>query len=150
MAVNAALWKEFFPYETRMVEMASQSGLLFWSMECQSKTIRCETSDDGKWTGCGKEYPFEQWAQRPETLCDHMREKSSQRHFVQPRYNAGAVIVPPVKPGWREAKAQVREHAEMLAAMHYAEAAAQADIPDDQLVSLMEQVVRFGASLAAA
>lgn len=150
MAVNAALWKEFFPYETRMVEMASDAGLLFWSMECQSQSIRCETSGDGKWTGCGKEYPFEQWAKRPESLCTHMQEKSAQRHFVQPRFNAGAVIVPPVRPGWREAKAQVREHAESLAALHYAEAAAQADLPDEQLVSLMEQVVRFGESLNAA
>jgi hypothetical protein len=149
LGVNAVLWREFFPYEARLVEMASNAKTLFWSMECQSKTIRCETSSDGSRQGCGKEYPFAQWASGAATVCAHVREKASQRHFYLPRFNAGAVIVPPVNPGWKGATAEVTAHAETLAAMHYAEAAAAGAMGDSQVVALMEQVIKFGESLAA-
>lgn len=152
LAVNAVLWREFFPYEARMVEMASDKGSLFWSMECQSRTIRCETSQDGALQGCGKEYPFRQ-VMTPETaatVCDHLRQRTAQRHFVQPRFNAGAVIVPPVKPGWREAHASVTTMAEALAEQTFAEAASTRGYDDATLVDLMARIVEFGKSLTPA
>lgn len=151
LAVNAVVWREFFPYESRMIEMASDNGLLFWSMECQSRTIRCETSADGQLQGCGSEYPFKQ-VMMPETagsVCQHLRERTAQRHFVQPRFNAGAVIVPPVKPGWREAHAEVRAAAEALTEQTFAEAASSRGYDDKTLVELMSQIMDYGRSLAA-
>lgn len=149
LGVNAVVWKEFFPYESRMIEMASNSRSLFWSMECQSRTVRCETSADGQWQGCGAEFPFRQVYFATQSVCSHLRNRTSQRHFVQPRFNAGAVILPPVKPGWQGASAQVREAAEKLAEHHYAEAAAANNEMDDgAVVALMEQIVTFGKSLA--
>lgn len=149
LAVNAVLWREFFPFESRMVEMASDKGRLFWSMECQSKTIRCETSADGALQGCGAEYPFKQVMSpaTASTVCQHLRERSAQRHFVMPRFNAGAVIVPPVNPGWREAHASVTAEAEALAEQTFAEAASARDYDDATLVALMQRVVEFGRSL---
>ena len=151
LGVNAVVWKEFFPYESRMIEIASGARNLFWSMECQSRTVRCETSADGHWQGCGAEYPFRQVYFNPASVCAHLRGRSSQRHFVQPRFNAGAVILPPVKPGWKGATAEVREAAEKLAEHHYAEAAAANDDMDDgRVVALMAEIVAFGKSLQPA
>lgn len=149
LGVNAVVWQEFFPYEARMIEMASNSKSLFWSMECQSRTVRCETSADGAFQGCGAEYPFQQVFYRPESICAHLRGKSSQRHFIQPRYNAGAVILPPVKPGWRGASAEVKAQAELLAQHHYVEAASAGDLDDATVVALMQQLVEFGKSLSS-
>lgn len=148
LGVNAVVWREFFPYESRMIEMASAAKNLFWSMECQSRTIRCETSADRTRTGCGAEYPFEIAMRTPQKTCAHMRERSSQRHFVQPRFNAGAVIVPPVKPGWREAHAEVRAQAEKLAEHTFAEAASARGYDDATLVELMGRIVEFGKTLS--
>lgn len=146
LAVNAVVWREFFPYESRIVEMASSQGKLFWSMECQSKTIRCETSADGALQGCGAEYPFAQ-VMSPGTagsVCTHLRERSSQRHFVMPRFNAGAVIVPPVNPGWRQAHAEVTQEAEALAEQTFSEAASSRGYDDETLVALMSKIIEFG------
>ena len=150
LAVNAVVWKEFFPYESRMIEIASDNGALFWSMECQSRSIRCESSADGALQGCGNEYPFRQ-VMMPETagsVCEHLRSRTAQRHFVEPRFNAGAVIVPPVKPGWRKAHAEVRAAAEALTEQTFAEAASARGYDDETLVNLMSQIVEYGRSLS--
>lgn len=149
LGVNAVCWPEFFPHETRLIEIASEHNRLFWSMECQSRTIRCETSHDGHWNGCGAEYPFDQVFPPGPNVCAHVREKSSQRHFIQPRFNAGAVIVPPVKPGWQAAHAEVVKEAERLAEFHYREAASMGDYDDDTLLAVMAQIVDFGRTLTA-
>lgn len=151
LAVNAVLWREFFPYEARIVEMASDKRKLFWSMECQSRTIRCETSSDGALQGCGNEYPFKQVmsAATNNTVCTHLRERASQRHFVMPRFNAGAVIVPPVNPGWKAAHAEVRVEAEALAEATFSEAASSRGYDDETLVDLMARIVEFGRSIDA-
>lgn len=150
LAVNAVVWREFFPYEARIVEMASDKQRLFWSMECQSKTIRCETAADGSLTGCGAEYPFKQVMSpgTAHTVCTHLRERSSQRHFVMPRFNAGAVIVPPINPGWRSAHATVTAEAEALAEQTFSEAASSRGYDDNTLVDLMSRIVEFGRSLS--
>lgn len=145
LGVNAVVWREFFPYEAKLVEMASDSKRLFWSMECQSRSVRCENAADGSRQGCGKEFPFKLVYEQPAQVCAHLRERSSQRHFIEPRFNAGAVIVPPVRPGWTEAVAEVRKQAEQLAET-FSEAAS-ADYDDATLVSLMEQIVAYGRSL---
>lgn len=150
LGVNAVVWQEFFPYESRMIEMAAGAKSLFWSMECQSRTVRCETAADGSFQGCGAEYPFQQVYFRPDSVCAHLRSRSSQRHFIQPRFNAGAVILPPVKPGWRGATAEVRQQIEKLAEHHFAEAAAAGDLDEATVVALMQQVVEFGNSLQPA
>lgn len=150
LGVNAVVWREFFPYEARMVEMASDHGSLFWSMECQSKTIRCENASDGSRVGCGAEYPFAQAMERPETTCEHMRNRTSQRHFNLPRFNAGAVIVPPVKPGWKDATAEVKHAAEQLAEHTFAEAASARGYDDETLIGLMQQLMDFGKMLQSA
>lgn len=147
LGVNAVAWPEFFPYEARMIEMASNAKALFWSMECQSRTVRCETSNDGHWQGCGAEFPFQQVYFRPDSVCSHLRGRTAQRRFVQPRFNAGAVILPPVKPGWLGANAEVRHQAEMLAEHHYAEAASAGGMDDGRVVALMQQVIQYGRSL---
>lgn len=147
IAVNAAVWKDFFPYEARMIEIAAASKVLFSSVECQSRTVRCESSQDGRWTGCGKEFPFTQTYNKPETVCSHLRERTSQRRMIDPTFNAGAVIVPPVKPGWREAHLEIRQEAEQLAERVFAEAASARSYTEDQLVELMLQVVAYGNTL---
>ena len=54
--------------------------------------------------------------------CEHLLERSSVRHIVNPVFRGGALIVPPVRPGWKNASATILEDAVMAAAASYAEA----------------------------
>jgi hypothetical protein len=56
-----------------------------------------------------------------EDHCQHILERSSIRHIVNPTFRGGALIIPPVKPGWASAHAQVYEKAVRDEASRYAE-----------------------------
>ena len=58
---------------------------------------------------------------KPEDHCSHIKERSSIRHIVNPTFRGGAIIIPPVKPGWSSAHASVYESAVRDEASRYAE-----------------------------
>ncbi len=142
------VWKWLYPHEARLVEIASEKQSLYYSMECVSQTVRCETSADGSRVGCGKEFPHRQALYFPQTVCEHIQQKTSQRHFVNPYFHAGGLILPPVRPGWADARVEIRKEAERLAEQTFAEAASES-MDDATWVALMEQVLAFGETLAA-
>ena len=108
---NAAVWRFLFPNETATIEKAAASNELWYSMECVSKKVQC-TGD----TGCGES--FEYGVYNRQQACEHLREKSSVRRFVDPIFLGGAIIVPPVKPGWGHADVEVVRQAAQVTEEH--------------------------------
>jgi hypothetical protein len=57
----------------------------------------------------------------PASHCEHLQERTSIRHIVNPIFRGGAIIVPPTTPGWKEASASVVTEAVMQEAAAFAE-----------------------------
>lgn len=107
---NAVMWRFLFPNETRAIETAAANSNAFFSMECLSRAVAC-VDTPGR-PGCGEEFPYEDYdAGR---TCAHLSERTSVRRFVDPWFLGGAVIVPPVQPGWANANVEVMRQAAEL------------------------------------
>jgi hypothetical protein len=116
IAATAAVWKWLYPDEARDVEQASDSGRLYYSMECVAEKIQCAGD-----RGCGNSFDYLKAVTDPTSVCSHIRERSSTRRMVNPSFLGGAVIVPPMTPGWKDASATVvRQAASMAEATHAA------------------------------
>lgn len=117
----SGLWSHVFPFEAAQTEAADAEGLLFYSMECRGTHLTCAGD-----SGCGQTFDY----MAADTHCQHLQERSSIRHIVNPTFRGGAVIVPPVRPGWKNAHASVVSDAVMQ------EAAAFAAQNEDQYTAL--------------
>lgn len=109
----SGLWSHIFPFEAVQVEAADDAGLLFYSMECRGTHLTCAGD-----AGCGETFDY----MAVDTHCEHLLERSSIRHIVNPTFRGGALIVPPVRPGWKQAHASVLTDAVMQEAASFAEA----------------------------
>lgn len=107
----SGLWSHIFAFESALVEQADEEGLLFYSMECRGTHLICAGED-----GCGQTFEYG----RPDTHCEHLLERSSIRHIVNPTFRGGALIVPPINPGWTEARAGILTDAVMHEAAAFA------------------------------
>lgn len=135
----SAIWRWIYPDEAWVIEQASDAGKLFYSMECISKEVECAGE-----TGCGARASYGDYVQGKQTACEHLTQRSGVRRFVEPTFLGGAVIVPPIHPGWAEADAQVMRQASMLAEKAY-DQAGRPDTPASEWEQLMAQVLRYGA-----
>lgn len=117
----SGLWTHLFPFEAAQVEAADAEGLLFYSMECRGTHLICAGDN-----GCGATFEYGD----PKTHCEHLLDRSSIRHIVNPTFRGGALIVPPVKPGWKQANASILQDSLMQ------EAAAFAEQTQDQYTSI--------------
>ncbi len=136
------IWKWIYPDEAYVVEAASDSGKLWYSMECVSKDVVCVGDN-----GCGTTVPYMEYLQaRPGTqkACQHLRERSSTRQFSEPTFLGGAVIVPPVRPGWGEADATVLRQAAAYAEDSY-EQAGRPQMSATEWEHVMADVLRFAS-----
>lgn len=91
------VWSYYFPEETKVIQEAHDTGNLFYSMECVAETITC-----GGDFGC--DATFEYAGRISETYCAHLNEHLSWKILNNPHFLAGALIVPPEKPGWNGAE----------------------------------------------
>lgn len=91
-------WKHYFPEEYAIVQMASDTGNLFFSMECVPSSLKC----DGM-AGCGQQFAYD--GRYSPDYCDHLNHptNSTIKHLIDPHFTGGALIVPPEKPGWKKA-----------------------------------------------
>lgn len=108
----AGMWTHLFPFEAALVDAADEQNALFYSMECQGTHIVCSGDE-----GCGKTFNY----MKPSTHCEHLKDRASIRHIVNPTFRGGALIIPPVRPGWAEANATVYEPLILQEAAGYAE-----------------------------
>lgn len=142
----SGLWTHIFPFEAAQAEAADDAGLLFYSMECRGSKLRCETDESKGLQGCNQEFDYLD----VENHCEHLLERSSVRHIIEPTFRGGALIVPPVRPGWKNASASILGDAVMQEAAAYAEQnesqynalnAAGADLSASAWEHLMTQIV---------
>jgi hypothetical protein len=127
----SGIWSHLFPTEAAMVDAAHESKTLALSMECRGTHLRCTGPN-----GCGNEYSYAD----VKNHCAHLTERTSVRHIINPTFRGGALIVPPVKPGWKNAKAEVIREVSKYAAQ--SEAMYQIASPDGSLtVNAWEQIM---------
>lgn len=141
----SAMWSHVFPFESALVDQADEMGALFYSMECRGTHIHCAGPD-----GCDKTFDY----MAVEDHCQHLKERSSIRHIVNPTFRGGALIIPPTKPGWKEASARVLEDAQIREqAAKYAQLtetsfnqvnSTGADLSPAAWEALMGQIVSYG------
>jgi hypothetical protein len=93
----AAFWKLYFPEEFQIVEAAHNAGSLYFSMECVSQSVTCAGE-----SGCGKEFAYA--GPKSPSYCEHLNHSVSIKQLNQPHFLAGALIVPPERPGWKGAE----------------------------------------------
>lgn len=135
----AAFYHEVFPTEYLAVQKAHDDGSLFFSMECRSDTVSCPEDHDG----CGQTFAF--MGRRHPSYCEHLNDNTPIR-VDNPHFQAGAIIIPPVRPGWRRAditqiEAWLREHDAEAEALYAGLHAESPDLPDVTLEALMAELV---------
>lgn len=130
----AAVWDFMYPAETRVIERAGRERVLWYSMECVSKTVTC-TDAPGR-PGCGASFDWRTYKTEKAKLCGHLQQNSSVRHLSDPTFLGGAVILPPVEPGWMGASASV-----MGTAGRIAEAASLENVMDREAAEAMVAMV---------
>lgn len=100
---TAAIWRFLHPDKARTIEQASADGRAFYSMECISRAVMC--LDTPGRPGCGEEFSYGDYDAGK--TCAHLRERSAVRRFVDPVFQGGAAIVPPIRPGWSKANVEL-------------------------------------------
>lgn len=91
----AAFWRSIFPEEAYVIEAAHKDGSLFYSMECMPETLTCAD-------GCGQTFAY--MGPVHDSYCDHLKKsRVAAKVLNKPHFNGGALIVPPVQPGWKRA-----------------------------------------------
>lgn len=138
--INAlsAIWQWIYPDECYVIEQASDAGKLWYSMECVSRTVQCVGEGS-----CGTEAAYMDYLQH-KGVCQHMKEHSATRRLVDPTFLGGAVIVPPVRPGWADADARFMREASKMAEASFETANPEMTASEWEL--LMAQLVRFARS----
>jgi hypothetical protein len=109
VVADATMWRWLYPSECREVARHSAERALWYSMECISREVACVGE-----RGCGRSVDYLDALNRTTACCDHLRERSAERRFVDPIFQGAAVIVPPVRPGWRDASLGVQRAAASL------------------------------------
>lgn len=97
-----AFWRYYFQEEYAAVQKAHDEGSLFFSMECVAQSIKFEDS-----SGKTEEFPY--MGPFHDSYGDWNRSDAT-RWLNKPHFLAGALIVPPVKPGWSNATIKSLSH----------------------------------------
>lgn len=135
ITADAVLWRWLYPQEARIVERAADERKLWYSMECVSPEVACVGDN-----GCGAQVPYLDALQRSGAACQHMRERSASRRFVDPVFQGGAIIVPPVTPGWASADLTVvREAASALESTPWLSQ----NLSDEEATAMVQQVLSY-------
>lgn len=95
MEALSAYYHYYFPEEYKAVELAHADGALFYSMECVPSSLICAHEE------CGQEFAYA--GRQDESYCAHLQEVCAPRRLVKPHFTGGALIIPPVNPGWKQA-----------------------------------------------
>lgn len=89
-------WKYYFPEMLELVEKAYEISSLAVSMECVADSVTCVGEGS-----CGETFayrgPFD------ESYCEHINSMATAKRFNNPFFLAGALVLPPDQPGWKNA-----------------------------------------------
>lgn len=92
----AVIYKAHFPAEYQLIQQAHEAGQLYFSMECVPQSITCSGDD-----GCGQEFQYD--GPMSASYCSHITSRTAVRQLNAPHFTGGALIMPPVQPGWSNA-----------------------------------------------
>lgn len=134
IAAASAIWKWIYPQEAAVIEQASEQGKLWYSMECISERVHCGD--------CEGAYPYIDVVKASESVCDHIKGKTTTRRFENPTFLGGAAIVPPIRPGWSDAQAELVKQSASLVERAY-DQAGQPDMPSSDWEQLMASVLSY-------
>lgn len=95
MEALAGMWHKRFHDEYMAIKRAHGEGNLFFSMEAVPPTVTCPNAE------CAMTAEFV--GLESETYCEHMNGKILPKILNQPVFCGGAIIIPPVRPGWNRA-----------------------------------------------
>ena len=98
----AGMWHRRFPEEFFNIKRAHSEGNLFFSMEALPEEVSCPT--------CSARAAFA--GVSSETYCDHMRGQTAPKILHRPHFGGGAIIIPPVSPGWK--RADIKEISKLI------------------------------------
>lgn len=90
--VLASVWSYHFPEATRAIQAAFENNTAFFSHSCLPSAVECPS--------CGNSTPWLGYTH--EDYCDHVQGVNA-KVFDDPLFLGGAVIIPPIKPGWGDA-----------------------------------------------
>lgn len=89
----AGMWHQRFPEEFFNIKKAHADGSLFFSMEAIPESVSCPT--------CMATASFAGLTSND--YCEHMNGAVGPKILHNPTFCGGAIIIPPVKPGWHRA-----------------------------------------------
>lgn len=88
----ACVYAYNFPNDLKLIQDAYEKGLAFMSMSCLPQSVTCPT--------CAHNAPWAGYTSS--TYCEHM-QGTNPKWMEHPLFVGGAAIVPPTRPGWRNA-----------------------------------------------
>lgn len=136
MATVAAVWDWVHPDKSAAIHRFNDAGSLWTSMECTGKQIACVS--DGTREGCGESFDYVTAMTDPKATCTHLADRSSARRIVDPTFLGAGIIVPPERPAWADASAEIMRATASLAASAHSSAI---DMPDEAWFALVAQVL---------
>ena len=104
IVADAVLWSFLFPDHHSLAIEAAADENLYYSMECISEYVEC--------MACYQEVSYADY--NAKMCCSHLAERGAVRRFKNPIFLGGAVIVPPVQPGWANADLKLGRSAAAL------------------------------------
>ena len=134
----APVWSYIYPAEARQIARASDERKLWYSMECVSREVACLQP------GCTHSQSYGDYMLAPHTRCDHVKQGGNRR-FTDPSFLGGAVIIPPVRPGWGGANATVMRQAAMMAER---QEASLTGLTEEEAVSMVAQIITYSEGAA--
>lgn len=90
-------WRYYFPNEFNAIQKAHDEGSLFFSQECVADSVRFEDVSSGK----TETFPYD--GPRSLSYGDWNDNAEAIRWLDNPHFLGGALILPPVNPGWANA-----------------------------------------------
>jgi 2'-5' RNA ligase len=99
------VWRHVFGIEWRAIKDAADKGVASVSMECWPETVKCGT--------CEASYPYDGITSETYT-CGHLDDRRAPKWLRRPHFVGNAAVVPPARPGWKDAAIQ------QVAALEYA------------------------------
>lgn len=116
----AGMWHTRFAEEFYSVRQAHADGSLFLSMEALPREVSCPS--------CGQRAAYAGY--ESDAYCTEMQGATGPKILHDPVFNGGAVIIPPVRPGWHgadvKAISQLMEQSASQAEAVYASVAVEA------------------------
>jgi hypothetical protein len=132
----AGMWHNRFPEEFFQIKKAHSEGCLFFSMEAIPESVSCPTCEHAAaFAGLSSDQ-----------YCEHMNGAMGPKRLHKPTFNGGAIIIPPVRPGWQ--RADIKEISKLMetpaAETVYAQAAEEAPhLGPQEWETLMAQVLKM-------